>query len=1057
MAGQRAPRAFLALLGAVLFVPLLAASAHAQVTMTVDAAQNVKPISPYIYGVNLPGLTYGVVPLLGDVDASWNVTVSRLGGYRWETYNWQNSYSNSGTPLFQNDQFLSSDDMTQGAAVAPAINDALTHSAAVLLTIPLVGNSGKTYVAADSIPGNHVLCATNDFRPPGMCTPNPNYLTQRFTESNPGYQQQFVDWVKTNWPANLQAGAPFPIWFSLDNEPELWKFGHPELRVVGDSVTAPGYAELVSLATRYATAVKVVAPNTLIFGPVTGVWEGKTSLNGAPDGCDPQGTGIGTCYSSDIWFLDHYLSQMNQASTSAGKRLLDVLDTHYYTNALSGPLWTYDGISVGGQDTSPAVVAARVQAPRSLWDPTYIENSYLTDSNHLNGPIKLIPRLQAKIANGYPGTKIGLTEWSFGGGASISGGIATADALGIFGSHGVYAAMHYPINYYLPHSNPDDVGNPFVIAAFKIYRNFDGNGATFGDTSISATTADNASTSIYASLDSSNPGRMTLVLINKTGTAVPTVVNLSNAPAFSRADIYELNGSASAITYNGFQSVTNPAQLSENLPPYSIIVLHLSGVQAPTVASVSPASGPTAGGTSVTITGTKFIGATAVKFGTTAATSFTVNSSALITATAPAGSAGVVDVKVTSAGGTSAASAADQFTYRDPTLQVTPATAMISSGPPGGAFSPSSFVYTLTTTTGTVGFSISGVPSWFDASTTSGTATTSATNVTFTVNASANSLAAGTYGPATITFTNTTNGLGNTSRNATLTVNAAGALTRTFVSANGSDANTCSRAAPCRTLAGAIAKTNAGGEINMLNPAGYGAITITKAISIVNDGVGSAGVLVPSGQTGITVNAGADDKINLRGLIIEGTGVGQNGIVFNSGMSLTLENSVIRNLTSDGLQFTPNASSSLSISNVVISDTGGSGLVVAPSAGATTAAMRGLEAYNNVGSGVLLNGTSAVIRSSVMDSVASKNGVGFAVLSGAGTTSMLLRRSVASANTTGLIAQGAGATLRAAQNVVTGNATGLAATASGSILSYLDNYIDDNGAGQTPTGNMPKK
>jgi hypothetical protein len=97
--------------------------------------------------------------------------------------------------------------------------------------------------------------------------------------------------------------------------------------------------------------------------------------------------------------------------------------------------------------------------------------------------------------------------------------------------------------------------------------------------------------------------------------------------------------------------------------------------------------------------------------------------------------------------------------------------------------------------------------------------------------------------------------------------------TRSFVSAqSGSDSNPCTRSAPCRTFAFAITQTNAGGEINTLDPGGYGTLTINKSISIVS-GLGEAGVLVPSGQVGITINAGATDIINLRGLIIEGAQV----------------------------------------------------------------------------------------------------------------------------------------------------------------------------------------
>jgi len=116
------------------------------------------------------------------------------------------------------------------------------------------------------------------------------------------------------------------------------------------------------------------------------------------------------------------------------------------------------------------------------------------------------------------------------------------------------------------------------------------------------------------------------------------------------------------------------------------------------------------------------------------------------------------------------------FVAPAPVLVVSPATNMASSGPQGGPFAPASFQYQLSTTTGTAGYSITGLPSWLTASSTSGTVDTSGTTITFTVNASANTLAPGTYGPTTITFANTTNGQGNTTRTATLTVNPVPAL-----------------------------------------------------------------------------------------------------------------------------------------------------------------------------------------------------------------------------------------------------------------------------------------
>jgi hypothetical protein len=276
---------------------------------------------------------------------------------------------------------------------------------------------------------------------------------------------------------------------------------------------------------------------------------------------------------------------------------------------------------------------------------------------------------------------------------------------------------------------------------------------------------------------------------------------------------------------------------------------------------------------------------------------------------------------------------------------------------------------------------------------------------------------------------------------------------RTFVSANGSDSNPCSRAQPCRTLAGAILKTNAKGEINMLDPAGYGTVVIDKAISIVNDGVGSAGVLVGAGLTGITINAGVDDAVNLRGLIIEGTGVGVKGIQFNTGKSLTIENCVIRNLTTHGILFVPNASSTLAVSNTLVSDIPNDyAIYVHPTgSGTVQAVFNRVEAHNSQ-SGIYLRGdlSTGTVKGTIEDSVAS-NHAQFAFYVGTVAsltpTSLMVVRSAALNSSTGIRATGPGATLRVAESVVTGNATTWFTANSGTLLSYGNNYMDGNGDG----------
>src|SRR5262249_38935497 len=153
--------------------------------------------------------------------------------------------------------------------------------------------------------------------------------------------------------------------------------------------------------------------------------QGRTLLQGAPDAAGRD-------------FQEFWLSQVAAAEQAAGRRLVDVLDVHWYPEATRG------GTRIIGTDTTPAVVAARLQAPRSLWDPSYTETSWITSSSTF-GPIRLIPRLFDKIAASDPGTKLAITEYNYGGGSHICGAIAEADVLGVFGREGVFAAAEWPL------------------------------------------------------------------------------------------------------------------------------------------------------------------------------------------------------------------------------------------------------------------------------------------------------------------------------------------------------------------------------------------------------------------------------------------------------------------------------------------------------------------------------------------------------------------------------------------------------------------------------------
>jgi Right handed beta helix region len=187
-------------------------------------------------------------------------------------------------------------------------------------------------------------------------------------------------------------------------------------------------------------------------------------------------------------------------------------------------------------------------------------------------------------------------------------------------------------------------------------------------------------------------------------------------------------------------------------------------------------------------------------------------------------------------------------------------------------------------------------------------------------------------------------------------------LARTWVSSLGNDGNDCNRLTPCRTFQRAHDQTLPLGEITVIDPGGYGAVNITKGISIINDGVGEAGTLVSGGLVGITINAQAGDHVTLRGLTVKGIGFGGgNGIIFNSGASLTIENCVVRNLTGDAISMRGNVAAStkrtLTLSNTLVTDNDANAIYVQPSgSGIASVVANRVEMYNNGAHGLALDG-----------------------------------------------------------------------------------------------------
>ena len=494
------------------------------VRFTVDTAAQAHPISRYVYGKNFNGRTWAQEP---------NLTMNRLGGNRWSAYNWENNASNAGSDFnYQSDSYLGGSN-TPGEAVRMNVEAAHNAGGSILVTVPMLG-----WVAADklqtSVVNQPIASRFLPTRPAkGSAFVYPPNLTDAVVS-----QDEFVSWLESTFPTAHQDPTR-EVFYSLDNEPDLWSETHSSIHP-----RAVRYDELLGKSIATAAAVKNVAPAGKVIGFVSYGYAGFTTLQNAPDAAGRD-------------FTDFFLDGMREAETTHGKRLMDVLDLHWYPEARGG------NVRVFGEDNSAAVAAARVQAPRSLWDPSFVETSWITGANG-GQSLRLLPAMKEKIAAHYPGTELAVTEYYYGGGNHISGGIAQADVLGIFGREGIQSAALWPMTTDLS----------FITGGFAMYRSYDGAGGSFGDVSVQATNSDAANTSVYASVDSAT-NKVVLVVINKATTERAAELTVSHGAAFTRARTYQLTSASPNATPGADVVMSQPNVLRYTMPAMSVSTLVL--------------------------------------------------------------------------------------------------------------------------------------------------------------------------------------------------------------------------------------------------------------------------------------------------------------------------------------------------------------------------------------------------------------------------------------------------------------------------------------------------
>ena len=542
-------------------------------------------VSEYVYGINGFG---------GFVASKTKFGLIRQGGDAYTDWNWVTNFTDSGNDYcFNTNPGEGGSGTLAGAIVAnsDSIPNAQAKGEAFLATVPILdfvssnqinnpwgdsqsnpggpncpGNTscGNSYGAntgnqdfASQDPGSSAFVANHPSKSGTLCTcPGPN-CGSGCTPTSPGpvYQDEFVNYLKVNYGS----GAA-PIFFQLDNEPNYWGSTHPEVwggwtgSVPCQQNVVTTYDDIVNRNVTYATAIKSAWPQAQVYGPVVA----QDGIIYAHSYSDPH---------LPTEFVDYYLQKLAAASTSAGHPLVDVFDVHWYTVA-----------------SDPATC---VQVPRMFWDPNYTELSpSQTDAidmgystNEFDDawyPRQIIPRLLGKIASAYPagGTAapgLSFSEYNAGCELSIEGGVAEADLLGIFGREGATAAMAWPLQ---------SLTNNYLVAAYDAFRNYDGNGATVGDTAVRATTSDGASATLYAFTHSDGSSGLELVAINKTNAAMTVGITLANASGLSQVSAYQLvDGDAAVVpTPGAAPSVScsgGSCTLAPSLPAMSVTTLIL--------------------------------------------------------------------------------------------------------------------------------------------------------------------------------------------------------------------------------------------------------------------------------------------------------------------------------------------------------------------------------------------------------------------------------------------------------------------------------------------------
>jgi hypothetical protein len=483
--------------------------APATVRVTVDAEVELGDISPLIRGLS------------GDADREYmaeaGITLNSWGGNPSSRYNYElgNAWNAGADWYYRNGNYGQSGDVADGF-----ISATVEAGAVVRLAVPTLGWVAKNDdLDTCSFPGEDGTCGDAG----GASCSNPGAVADPRLANVPSTSTSVRAWVDRL----MERHGPGIRFVALDNEPELWGVTHYDVHP-----TCATYEEIRDTYLEYATALRDVAPDAALSGPVVCCW--YSFMNVAP------GPSEGTFREFLPWFLE----EVRKHDETYGQRTLDVVDVHYYPQS-----------DVYNDRTDDETAARRLRSTRSLYDPYYVDESWIGQ------PIFLIPRLLTTIEAEYPGTPLAISEWNFGADTTMNGALAIADVLGIYGREGVHAAAYW-------RSPPKGSAGYY---AFKMHGNYDDDGHAFEGTAVWARSPDVDRLSVFAAVD--GDGRLQIMLLNKEPQkTVSAAVSIDGYRVSREAVAYRYSeGVPDRIERERID--ISPTSVDVSLPPYSVTVI----------------------------------------------------------------------------------------------------------------------------------------------------------------------------------------------------------------------------------------------------------------------------------------------------------------------------------------------------------------------------------------------------------------------------------------------------------------------------------------------------